>query len=70
MRSTLIFAALIVLGGCATTGSTEPTRPSELQKLQDECTARGGILQPIPGAHSTDDRANYACEIRGVSKPL
>lgn len=69
MRSVILLAffASAALAGCATPMPAGDAS-SEMQKLQDECTARGGILKPIPGAHSPDDRANYACEITGVSK--
>ena len=64
MRITLALAALLTLGACA---SNTPA-PDDYQELLADCQARGGILTPTGGT-SSNERANYACEIRGGASP-
>ena len=64
-RICLLLLAAGALAACAT-----PGRPREdsVDQLMAECAARGGILTPIPGAHHGNERANWACEVRGASR--
>lgn len=66
MRAIVILAALAVplaLGACAT-GRTVPTYQQDLDKLESECTARGGILTPS-GATTGRAQTDYLCKITG-----
>ena len=62
-RTLLLILAAASLAGCAAGGPSQ--RLSELDAMTRECSERGGILMPIPGAHHGNERANYSCEIRG-----
>jgi hypothetical protein len=66
MRFALILLGAATLAACASSGASGP---SEYETLSQECRANGGILKPIPGATSTNERANYACEIRDSTLP-
>ena len=66
MRAAVILAALAVplaLGACAT-GRTVPTYQQDLDKLESECTARGGILTPS-GAQTGRPQTDNICQING-----
>ena len=66
MRAALVLAALIAplaLGACAT-GKTMSTYQQDLDKLEAECTARGGILTPT-GATTGRAQTDYLCKITG-----
>ncbi|HEX8570146.1 MAG TPA: hypothetical protein VF699_09535 [Caulobacteraceae bacterium] len=56
-----------LLGACAMTPPTGQGN-QEYAQLKTECDAKGGILVTIPGANSTHDRANYACDIKSGSR--
>ncbi|MFK0300529.1 hypothetical protein ACIQTU_15065 [Brevundimonas sp. NPDC090276] len=69
MRAVLILAALaspLVLGACAT-GKAIPTYQQDLDKLEAECTARGGILTPS-GATTGRAQTDYLCKITGATR--
>ena len=66
MRICMMMASLALLAGCASSGMRGPT---EYQQLEEGCRARGGYLQPIPRANSSNPAANYACVIRGGGSP-
>ncbi len=62
----LVLAALVAplaLGACAT-GKPMPTYQQELDKLEAECTARGGILT-TSGAATGRVQTDYLCKITG-----
>ena len=65
MRTGVILLAAAVLVGCA----SQPTGPSERERLFEACRARGGNLVPLPSMRSdtTSEAANYACEVNGGS---
>ena len=56
-------AGLLLLAGCASTGG--PNRyQAELDKLEADCRARDGILQPT-GSQSARPARDYVCRITG-----
>ena len=66
MRAPLILADLaapLLLGACVTS-KTYPTYQQELDTLEADCTARGGILTPS-GANSGHVQRDYLCKITG-----
>ena len=66
MRAAAILAAVIAplaLSACAT-GRTLPTYQQEYDKLDAECTARGGILTPS-GAQTGRPQTDNICQING-----
>ena len=66
MRAAAILAAVIAplaLSACAT-GRTLPTYQQEYDKLDAECTARGGILTPS-GAQTGRPQTDNICKING-----
>ena len=68
LLSSLLLAA--ALAACAGTPRSIPTYGEELDQLTADCTARGGILSPIPGAQTGRPQTDYACEIRGGASRL
>ena len=67
MRAALILAALaapLALGACATSGKPMPTYQQDYDKLDAECTARGGILAPTGGTTGRP-QTDYLCKITG-----
>jgi hypothetical protein len=68
MRTILLLLSLATVAGCASTPMEHRHRHgNDFDRLERECRDRGGMLVPIPGATSTEDSANYACEFRGQS---
>ena len=63
-------AALFGLSACATTGEPNPSYGEELQRLADDCHARGGILRPTSTAMGPNAAADYACSITGGASRL
>ncbi|AYG94441.1 hypothetical protein D8I30_04010 [Brevundimonas naejangsanensis] len=59
----IAFAAPLGLTACAT-GRTPPTYQQELDQLQAECTARGGILAPT-GHETGRPQTEFVCKITG-----
>ena len=64
-RTCLLLLAAATLAACAAPGRP---RDDSIERMTQECAARGGILAPIPGAHHGNERANWACEIRSASR--
>jgi len=66
MRTLTIFTPVVLglaLSACST--ASGPNRyDTDLQKLTEECRARGGILAPT-GGQSSSPRTDNVCEIRG-----
>ncbi|HEY2480794.1 MAG TPA: hypothetical protein VGI30_01190 [Caulobacteraceae bacterium] len=58
----IVLALAGCLAGCATSPASGPT---DRERLFKSCADRGGFLVPIPGAHATNDAANFACELHG-----
>ena len=69
MRLVLPVLAVMALGACASSGA-QSQYSQDFAQLREDCTARQGILQPIPGAMTGRPQTDYACEIRGVSGRL
>ncbi|RZJ40748.1 MAG: hypothetical protein EON87_17505 [Brevundimonas sp.] len=66
MRTLIAFTPVVLglaLAACSTTPGTD-RYGSELQRLADDCQARGGILAPT-GAQSGRPQQDNVCEIRG-----
>lgn len=66
MRAVLVLVALVAplaLGACAT-GKTFPTYQEEYDKLNADCTARGGILT-TSGATTGRPQTDNICKIIG-----
>ena len=61
-RLALLLLALSGAVGCAA-GPIQ--REDDLRTLTRECRERGGVLVPLPGQVSSNQRANYACQIHG-----
>ncbi len=71
MRAVLVLAAFVAplaLGACAT-GRTSSTYQQDLDKLEAECTTRGGILSPS-GAMTGRPQTDYVCKITGGATRL
>ncbi|MGH6978113.1 hypothetical protein D3C80_1916980 [compost metagenome] len=71
MRAALVLAAFVAplaLGACAT-GRTAPTYQQQLDKLEAECTTRGGILSPS-GSMTGRPQTDYVCKITGGATRL
>lgn len=65
----VVLAAALSLGACASSGEPRLNYQGELDKLTADCTARDGILAPIPGAQTGRPQTEYVCEIRsGASR--
>ncbi|WP_291832154.1 hypothetical protein [Brevundimonas sp.] len=66
MRTLTIFTPVVLglaLSACST--ATGPDRyNTDLQKLADDCRARGGILAPT-GQLTSNPQTDNVCEIRG-----
>lgn len=65
-RTLIVLAALVAplaLGACAT-GKTYPSYQQDLDKLEAECTTRGGILTPS-GVTTGRVQTDYVCKITG-----
>jgi hypothetical protein len=60
-----LLAITLALTGCMSTTAA----PSDREQLAKSCADRGGRLVPIPGAHNTNDAANFACELQGARPP-
>lgn len=65
LPSSILLAAALGLGACASSGEPRLNYQGELDKLTADCTARDGILAPIPGAQTGRPQTEYVCEIRG-----
>ena len=69
MRAPLFLAAIVVaplmLAACAS-GRPLPTYQQELDKLETECSDRGGILSPT-GGQTGRPQTDYACKITGAA---
>ncbi|MBD3837798.1 hypothetical protein [Brevundimonas sp.] len=64
----LAVLALPLVAGCAT--SDGPNRyQAEMDRLEAQCTERGGILQPT-GSQSGEPARDYACRITGGASRL
>ncbi|GAA0646816.1 hypothetical protein [Brevundimonas lenta] len=59
-----LMAAGLGLAACANTGATG-TYQTELQRLNEDCRSRGGILVPTPGQENANPAANNFCQISG-----
>ena len=62
LRIAMLTLAAATLAACAT-----PTMPrdDDLDTMAAECRERGGILTPIQGEKSGNERANFRCDIPG-----
>ena len=65
MRATIAFAsAAALLSACASApGGTR--YGAEMERLEQECRARGGVLVPGPRVSSSNPAANYTCQRYG-----
>ena len=64
--SAILAVTISMLGACASSGPGGGGGYSqEMAELERGCTARGGILTPIPGANTGRPATDYACTIRG-----
>lgn len=70
MRVLILAPTLLLLaaGGCATTATTSSYN-DELQRLSEDCTARGGILSPT-GQQSGRPNTDNVCKIAGGASRL
>ena len=68
ISSALAAAALFGLSACATTGEPSPSYAEELERLAEDCYARGGILTPISSAIGPHAANDYACSMTGASR--
>lgn len=71
MKSAFCSAAMAgaaLLAGCASTGGTSRYQ-TELDKLEADCRARDGILQPT-GGQSSNPARDYVCRITGGASRL
>lgn len=71
MRTALVLAALVAplaLGACAS-GRPLPTYQQDLDRLEADCSARGGILAPT-GATTGRAQTDYLCKITGGASRL
>lgn len=67
MRKILAIAAVSFVGACATGG--ESSYRAELERLEQSCMARDGILRPSAAPGQTGRPAlDYVCEIHGPSR--
>lgn len=58
--------AVLALGACASgSHETRETYADALQKLTEDCRARGGILAPLPNATQVRPETDYACRVNG-----
>jgi hypothetical protein len=70
MRASLpLLAALTLVAGCATGPNDKADNNADYNRISKSCQDRGGMLTPIPGAHDSNEAANYACEFRGKTPP-
>ena len=68
IRSALVIAGLATLAACTITGG--PSRyQAELDRLDADCRARDGILQPT-GSQSAQPARDYVCRITGGASRL
>ena len=68
IRSALVSAGLAMLTACTSTGG--PSRyQAELDRLDADCRARDGILQPT-GSQSAQPARDYVCRITGGASRL
>ncbi|MGO4408776.1 MULTISPECIES: hypothetical protein [unclassified Brevundimonas] len=71
MRTALVLAALVAplaLAACAS-GRPLPTYQQDLDRLEADCSARGGILAPT-GANTGRAQTDYLCKITGGASRL
>lgn len=71
MRTAFVLAALVAplaLGACAS-GRSLPTYQQEYDKLEAECTARGGILTTT-GVSTGRPQTDNICKITGPATRL
>lgn len=70
MRVLTFAPALLLLAAAACAPTTGGDRyANELQRLTEQCSARGGILSPI-GGQSGRPQTDNVCKINGVPSPL
>ncbi|MET4683931.1 hypothetical protein [Brevundimonas faecalis] len=72
MRVLILAAALVTplaLGACAGSGKPLPTYQQEMDQLDADCVARGGILSPT-GAQTGRPQTEYVCKIAGGASRL
>ena len=68
MRISVIAIAPVILAlGLTACASPSGGSADDLRKLEEECTARGGILE-ARGEQTGRPRTDNVCEIRGVSR--
>lgn len=67
IRTVVSFAALaLATAACASgPGGRFSTYSEDLDRLTEDCRARGGVLTPIPGASTGRPSTDYACRITG-----
>jgi len=64
-------ALALATAACASgPGGRFPTYSEDLNRLTEECRARGGIFTPIPGATTGRPQTDYACWISGGATRL
>ncbi|HEV2082218.1 MAG TPA: hypothetical protein VGR32_07155 [Brevundimonas sp.] len=61
----LASAALIATSACAGGMASDDRYSSELQRLTEDCRARGGILTPNSAQSSGAPERDFACKING-----
>ncbi|MBX9616995.1 MAG: hypothetical protein K2X25_15490 [Caulobacteraceae bacterium] len=71
-RTVISVAALaLATAACASgSGGRFPTYSEDLNRLTEECRARGGLFTPIPGANTGRPQTDYACRITGGASRL
>lgn len=67
-RFLVLTAALLGLSACASAGAGENRYANDLQRLSDDCKARGGILAPTGQTTGRVETENV-CRITGGASP-
>ncbi len=66
MRALICAAATAVaLGACASSGPPQESYSAGVERLTEQCRARGGILTPVPNATHERPETDFACRISG-----
>ena len=65
MRATIALASAAALLGACATGTGVSRYGAEMERLEQECRARGGVLVPGPRVSSSNPAANYSCQRYG-----
>lgn len=66
MVPTAALALALALSACAAgPGRALPGYAERMDRLAADCSVRGGILTPIPGASTGRPETDYACRITG-----